>query len=332
VARIIESLRAFVASANVQTILVVWCAVILEKFITISSSIDPLSFFRFVCQQMANKVRKKEYSSKQLLISGSLALCVLILPLLAITYLLLEFASYQWLLDTLLLWVLLQYTQDVHYMMKGLTALEAGKTQLSKSLIQQKMLRDTSPLSSLGLTKAALECAFLRYHHQLFTTILCYLTLGPIATLGYRLCYEAHHVWNVKLSSFTMFGRLANTITFLVQLLPSLILSVSFIVVSRISTLINVMLQKTIWALIRDALLKQNILSLLLFSLSQGVSTNTGGPVMYAQKKYNRPRFTPPISKEPNAGSLKVLISLLNRHLIVCLLIITWFIFCFYPQ
>jgi adenosylcobinamide-phosphate synthase len=310
-----------------QAILVVWLAVLLEKLIPVSSSIDPLSFFRFVCQQMANKVLKNEYTGQQLIISGSLALLMLTVPVLIITYLLHAFASYQWLLDTLILWLLIQYTQDLKLCNKALAALNANKKQLSKDLLQQKLLRNTSQLSPLGLTKACLETVFLRYHHQQFTTIVCYLVLGPIFTIFYRLCYEAHQVWNVKLTTFKIFGRFANTLTLFFQLLPSVLMGITFLVTSSPLEFVSACKRKQFWYCLKQVFTKQNIHSLLLYSLSNSLKVNTGGPVMYGHKKYQRPRFTHLHAQEPSIQSLKTLITLVNRNLILCLLVVTWIIF-----
>jgi adenosylcobinamide-phosphate synthase len=306
---------------------VVCLALLLEKLMPISSSIDPLAFFRFICQQMSKKVCKQSYSKQQLFISGCLATILLVLPILIIVYLLHEFASYQWLLDTLLLWILLQFTQDSYLCRKAMDALSADKKQLSKNILQNKLLRNTRPLSSLGLIKASGESVFLRYHHQQFTTIVCYLLIGPIAALGYRLCYEAHQAWNIKSILFAHFGQLANIITLIFQLLPSIIMSISFVFIADPKASAKVVTSKTFWKILSKALLKQDIHSLLLYSLAIGLRVNTGGPVIYDGIKYQRPRFEPHIPAEANFKTLNTLISLINRHLIVSLLGITWIVF-----
>lgn len=310
-------------------VLVVWLALSLEKWLVISSSIDPLSFFRFICQQMANKVHKQAYSAKQLAISGTLALLVLIVPIVVIAYLLHAFASYQWLLDTLLLWVLIQYTQDHKLLNQGNEALAKNKNQLAKDLIQQKVLRNAQPLSSMGLAKASIESAFLRYHHQLFVCVACYLLFGPIAVLSYRLCYEAHQTWNSKLSHFEVFGRSASALTRLVQFVPAIVCSFTFILTSSPKTLVSVLKSKQFWLLLKQTIFSQNIHSLLLYSLSKGLDCNTGGPLMYQTKKYRRPRFVSNNANEPTPSTLKTLINLLNRHLIVGLVVTTWLVFWF---
>lgn len=330
-----------------QPILIVCAALAIERLVTISSSIDPLAFFRFVCQRMASKVMGRDYSSEQLVISGSLALLMLVLPLLVIVYLVLQIASYQWLLDILLLYLLIQFTNNIKVIRKGLDALDTGKNQLAKALLQQVVLRNTQSLSSLGLAKASLETTFLRYHHQQFTIILCYLVLGPIPALCYRLCYEASQVWNLKFKKFMYFGRLSNAITQAFQLIPSLIMSISFLLISSPKALMVCIQQKQLLVSIKQAFRFQGNQSLLLRTLSSALNNKTGGPVIYGSVKKQRARFalvnsslinaTKGINElkpslEPTTDSVKTLISLVNRHLIVTVLITTWILFWYFPN
>lgn len=326
-----------------QPILVVCAALALEKFIPISSSIDPLCFFRFVCQRMAAKVLDQDYSSKQLLISGSLAMLSLIVPLLVLVYIVLQFASYQWVLDTILLWVIIQFTGNLKIVQRSVDALNTNKKQLAKELLQQILLRDTQTLSPLGLTKASHETVFLRYHHQQFTTILCYLLLGPIVALCYRLCYETNQVWNIKLKMFTYFGRITNMIVQIAQLPASLLMSITFVLIKRPKTLISHIQQKQFIRSIRKALAFRGNQSLLLQTLSSALHINTGGPVKYEGIKCERTRYSFLTSAleiennqdstiEPSILSLKTLISLINRHLIVSLIIFTWILLWSYPN
>lgn len=287
---------------------------------------------------MANKVFRSSYSHQQLTISGSFALLILVIPLLIVTYLLHQFASYQWLIDILLLWIIIQITDDIDTVNKANKALQVKHKQLAKDLLQQKLLRSTQSLSSLGLIKASLETLYLRYHHQQFTTILCYLILGPVAALAYRLSYEAHQIWNVKQVKFSYFGRLSNIVTQVIQLMPCLIMSISFVFISTPKELISHLKQKNWYTGLLQTMSLNSNQSILLQSLTSALGVNTGGPVMYDNQKIKRVRFTAKSmanndkndhknGTEPTIDSVKTLINLINRHLIVSLLLITWIMF-----
>ena len=338
-----------------QAILVVWLAVAVERAVPISTSIDPLSFFRFVCQRMANKVLKTKYRGQQANISGGLALIVLVLPTAVIVYLIREFASYQWLLDVLLLWVLLQYNGHVKNAASSIQALAQDKKQLAKNLMQLSVLRQTAPLSPLGLHKAALECIFLRYNHQVITILFWYLLAGPVAALVYRLSYEASQIWSTKLPAFADFGRLSTFVCDIFRFIPTLFTSLSMMLFSHPAHAMAWLVSKQFWFYV---LFQQRFA--LLQALACSLQITSSGPVMYEDNKRRYPRLLPSPhatssiaqsksakrgaqtnnheaqtnnhaaqtnSLEPNAEHLKRLISLSNRHLIISLVVVSSLVF-----
>jgi adenosylcobinamide-phosphate synthase len=267
-------LTTFDLNPAMQAILIVWLSIAIERIVAIAPSIDPLTFFRFVCERMAQRVLKAHYKGQQAYISGGLALIVLIGPVVIISYLIREFASYQWLIDILLLWVLLQYNQHVKSITKSTQALTQNKKQLAKSLLQPSVLRQTDSLSAMGIAKASIECLFLRYNHQYCTVIFWYLIAGPIAALVYRLCYEANQIWSPKLSGFAVFGKCAQITTRFFQFIPSILTSASFMLLTHPSKAFAYFVNKPFWI---SAVLKQR--QMLLQSLAVGLQVDASGPL-----------------------------------------------------
>lgn len=321
-----ELLNTFDLGHGMQAIVVAWCAIALERVVPISKAVDPLAFYRFVCTRMANKVLKANYSSQQALISGSLGLLVLIIPTLIIVYLLHSFASYQWLLNIFIVWLLIQFTQDKQQFSVVINALNANKKQLAKDTLQPLLLRKTNSLSPLGLCKASAEGLFLRYNHQQVTVLFWFLLAGPMAALVYRLLYEANQAWNPKLSEFASFGKFASTLTRALQFIPAWLNSITFPLTSSPSAGLKLIASKLYWQV-----LIKNTQSLLLLSLSQSLQVKTGGPVMYGSLKIRRERYSTSSfqAKEPKLEDINTLISLRNRHLMVSMLITTWLVFWF---
>lgn len=324
-----DSLTTLPIPSAMQTIVVVWLAILIERLLPISKAIDPLSFYQFVCERMANKVLKAKYSDQQALTSGSLGLFVLVIPALFITYLVHSFASYQWLLDILLLWVLLQFNKEVDQYASAITALSKGKKQLAKDLMQSLMLRKTSNLSPLGLSKACLESMFLRYHHQQVTVVFCFLVGGPIFALAYRLCYQANQCWNPKRKEFSHFGQLTSIITQFIQFVPAIYTSITFVFFSAPTQLGQLLRSKQYWYNLSQGL-RASMQQALLFSLAVAMNIKTSGPVMYGDTKIRRPRLQSSLQSctDPTLSSIKTLISLSNRHLILSMLVITGITLC----
>lgn len=321
---------SFSIPPSLLPILAAILALLIERFVFISSSVNPLSFYRFVCQRMANKVLKTHYKANQAALSGCLGLLVLVLPIVTIGYLLYEFASYQWLLDVLLLWVLLQFSQDIRVFEQSASALEKNKNLLAKSYLQSVMLRNTNQLSSIGINKASIEGIFLRYTYQQVTVVFCYFIGGPVLALFYRLCYEAKHAWNPKIAAFSSFGKCASILTSCFQYLPALFTSLTFMLTSSHIYCCRAIVSTNYW--------KSYLLSLplcLLFSLTQSTRLKTGGPVMYSHTKIRRSRVVgtfganPSLLNEPTVNSIKILKSLIARHLMVSMAFLCGIVFMF---
>ncbi|MGB3724161.1 MAG: cobalamin biosynthesis protein, partial [Glaciecola sp.] len=268
-------------------LVVIIAALLLERFLPLHHSIDPLSLYRFVCERMASKVLKTHYVGQQALISGTLALVVLLAPTLIIMYLLHSFASYQWLLDILILYVLLQYSHHVKKVTKAITALQQNKKQLAKNLLQPHVLRQVAPLSAMGLIKASIESLYLRYMYQQVAVIFCYVLAGPVFALAYRLCYEANHAWNPKLAHFGDFGRFATAAVKLVQIIPVALSAWLLVIFLKPTTAFRLVGSSIYW----KGLLQHQYPTLLL-SLSYALQIKTGGPAMYANTKVRRMRFS----------------------------------------
>lgn len=328
-----------------QPFLAVLCAIAIEKFWPIPTSVNPLSLFRFLCQQIAKRVFAVE--RKQAVISGSLSLAVLVLPVVTIVWIVREFAGYPWLFDCLLLWVALQFRQDMQNISRAIDNLAQGKTQLAKETLQLTVLRQTQNLSSIGLCKAALESIYQRYQYQQITCIFVYLILGPSAALFYRLCLEAQQIWNIKLPHYRYFGLSAHLITTIIQVIPVTIFNISFLLLISPKHALKHICTMPFWRAFKQTVLLQKEFSLSLQCLTLVLQVNTGGPCHYkkanpigmkqnTETKLPRLRYSCTTdnphkiyalktniknSNEPSTTDIKRLIKTVNQHLITTVLI-----------
>lgn len=303
--------------------LVISAALVLDRFVRIHPSLNPVVLFRFLCFRISQKVNAEQ--NQQALIAGSLSLIVLLVPSLIIFMLIHAFASLDWLLNILLLTLLLSFQQDKVSLHKSAKATLQNKKALAKNLLQNSVLRDTEKLSPLGLYKAVEESLFLRYHHQVFAGILCFLLLGPVGIFIYRLSYEAQQIWSPKLLKFKLFSYTAKFLTSVVQLPSSIIFSLSILLVSSPKILFLSLSKGVFWQHLfaHIGLFTGN--TFYLFVLAQAAAINTGGPVMYGGIKYYRPRFTKTlgINQQTQDSSYKTfmrLLSIIERHLIFSML------------
>ncbi len=316
----------WIQSNQVHLILVIWISFILEKFWRISATANPLVFYRILCTRLANKVSSDIPNQARL--SGFLGGSLLAAPICIIFYLVHEFAGYQTLLDILLLWMLLQFSAELKSVEKSVDALSNDKPKLAKELLKNTVIRETSSLSPLGVSKTAIECLYLKYHHQQIAVLFWYLVLGPTAALAYRLIYETQQVWNIKLSQYTDFGMAPFFITKILQLPSNYLFNNTFLLLTNPIQFSGLIFTKNYWALSLTLFnFTQNYFYL--FVLGHSLNINTGGPCIYNNNKVRRPRFLEPQTKmEPDVKNVSQLITIINNHrvamLIVATLILAW--------
>jgi adenosylcobinamide-phosphate synthase len=200
--------------------------VILVKFLaSYLASHEPLRFFRLFCDQLAKKVNKSKNSERQRSISGLIAILVTLTPLLIILWLFEAFVEAAWLWQGFLLYLALGNLHLSKTSKEIAKMIVAKKNFEAKQLLSPWVLRDTQPLSSLGLSKGCIEMLLLRAMQNLFTISFFFLVLGPLAALSVRLLIEMHYSWNNKQKAFQHFGQNIAFLVNAVQWLPNRIFS-----------------------------------------------------------------------------------------------------------
>jgi adenosylcobinamide-phosphate synthase len=181
---------------------------------------EPLRFFQFYCQSLSNKVNKIENSSRQQTIAGLVAIVITIAPLMVILWLFEAFIEVEFLWQCFLLYLAIG-SFGLSSINKSIAqAIVAKQNYLAKQTLKPKVLRETETLSSLGLSKAAIEMKLLRTLQQGYTVAVIFLIAGPLAALAFRLLLEMHYYWNTKLEKYNSFGQYSKTFVNLLQWLP----------------------------------------------------------------------------------------------------------------
>lgn len=296
---------------------------LVERYLPISSAIDPIAFFRFICDRMAVKVLPNTLQTQQHYLSGALALVTLAIPAVVIVYLVSQFASYQWLFDAIVLYLCLQFSQHIKLHAQINRALLANKKQLAKDLLKPLVLRDTAMLSALGINKASIEMYTLRLVYQQAVVLFWFILLGPVAALAYRMCFEASQSWNIKLVQLKRFGYLSHVITTAFQWLPVRLFAVLLLAVG----LSNRMLKDL------KKLFSPNVFfgpsgGVTLAAVASALNKNMSGPVFYNDLKIHRVKFLH--GDEPDPADAQKLLALGRSATLVylCLLLpISWILY-----
>jgi adenosylcobinamide-phosphate synthase len=257
-------------------LLILLTAIICKGFISHFSLHEPLRFFQFYCQKLSDKVNKPKNSPQQQAISGLVAILITLLPIAAILWLFEAFIEVDFLWQCFLLYLAIGAFGLSQINKSIAQALVAKQSYLAKQMLRPWVLRATEPLSSLGLSKAAIEMKLLRTLQQGYAVAVIFLMAGPLAAISFRLLLEMHYCWNTKLEKFSHFGLHSKLIVNLLQWLPIRIFSLLILFTSIGKNF------RLFWRLSKKHFFQlDNNIALLLLALSLEVKLS--GVAMYAK-------------------------------------------------
>ena len=245
---------------------------------------DPLNAFQFYNFQLAKKVNNPYNSQTQQKIAGLIAIIVTLLPLLIILWLFEAFIEVLWIWEGMLLYFSLGSLTLGHNGKKLAQLLVANKQYEAKQYLQDFVLRDTKPLSNMGLSKACIEMQLLKTLQQHITVVFYFIAIGPLAALAYRLLLEMHYSWNTKLKNHMSFGQPVNIIVNILQWVPIRLFTLLLLLSA---TRINITL---CWRLIRSQFFRLNN-NIALNCLALSLQIKLGGVAMYEEIKVRKVSF-----------------------------------------
>lgn len=267
-----------------HSIVILLSVVILKALITRLLPNKPLSFFQFYCNQLSNKVNKRQNSHGQQRVAGLAAILITLFPLYTILWLFEAFIEVNWLWQALLLYFSLgSFNIGVNVKKIGLL-LQTNQKYQAKQLLEPQVLRETDQLSSMGISKATIEMSTLRVLQEYFTVVFLFISLGPLIAFMYRLLLEMHYCWNIKKTGFYHFGITSNLLLQFTQWLPARVLT-GLILLSSLGQnfLLNCRLtSQYFFKLNNDAPLA---------AMALAIGTKLGGVAMYNGVKLRKQSF-----------------------------------------
>lgn len=268
---------AFLLDPIFQPLWLMLIVVLLESLWAWPDKYHPLSLVKLLAMNIASKVHLNvNRSTNQQRISGSLAVAVLLIPVMLTLTVLISLAEFPLFFEALLLLVALQFQSDVKQYKKVYRALAREKKALARSLLSAIVLRETDKLSPMGTAKAAIESLLVRFHYQYCGVLFWYLILGGVGALGYRMVFEFSHCWNIKQPHFKHFGAPAASLMKILGWIPVSFTSGCFAIAENISG----------WFKGRQRLAKNSLpFSMLLASCGGALGIQLGGPAFYGGQK-----------------------------------------------
>ncbi|PHR83513.1 MAG: cobalamin biosynthesis protein CbiB [Colwellia sp.] len=245
---------------------------------------EPLQFFQFYCQKLSDKVNKSQNSPQQQTIAGLIAILVTLLPIVIILYLFEAFIAVNILWQALLLYIAMGSFGLAHINKTIAQALVSKQNYFAKQTLKPWVLRETEPLSSVGLSKSSIEMQLLRTLQQGYGVAIVFLIGGPLAAISYRLLLEMHYCWNTKLISYKYFGLYSKHLVNLLQWLPVRIFSLLLLFTSIGKNFV------LFWRLSKPHFFKlDNNMALLLLALN--LEVKLGGVALYNDQNQGKQKL-----------------------------------------
>jgi adenosylcobinamide-phosphate synthase len=297
-----------------QSFFIMLVVIVIERVWPVSKKYHPLTVFRLLAHRMALKVNPDPKRSKQQkIISGALAMIVLLVPLLLPIGLFIQLADIPQFFDGLLLLIALQF-QDVLSQAKKVTlALNREKKALARHFLSDSCLRKTDNLSEVGLCKATIESTLLRFTYQYIGVLFWFLWAGGLAALSYRLIIELSQVWNTKRREHVHFGQPVSAVRLALAWLPSQLTMIMFMFAQNINHA---------WYSKKRLPKRSTIRNKLIAVYAGALHCQLGGPVIYGENKYRLIKSGPP--RFPKSQDILASLVAVNRTLAI------WIIFSFF--
>ena len=203
--------------------LTIIAAVAAEHVVRWPQHLHPLGWYGILAQRIGRTLSARQEMHRPAATPSmtpwlGIILCALcVLPTLATLALLLELAALRNVLEACWLYLCIATFRPDETLLRVYRYLQQDKKQLARDTLQTRVLRDTAPLSALGIAKASCEMRILRNLHELAAPLLLYALGGIYLALGYRLTYTFMHAWNPKLPHYAVFGQGLHYLTRLCQ-------------------------------------------------------------------------------------------------------------------
>ena len=247
-------------------------------FFSLPKDLNPLSAIQIIFQQIAKKVNLEGRSDSYKRLASIFSFAIIFCPLALIISQLYILAFKPIVIDILILYVLLAWHEKMTLYQQISHDLQSKNLAKAKLLLADLTLRETKPLSLVGVNKASIESLVLHAANSWFSVVFWYLMTGIYGALFYQLMSICAQQWNCKLEQYQALGKIPSIITQVMQLPIHILLSFTFSFYDRpIRTLFTKFKQSIHWHHFSSGLL--------LSSFALSLQIQLGGVRMYDSEK-----------------------------------------------
>ncbi len=264
-------------------LLVMWGAILIHAFLPLPRESHPATLWRKFAVMLAAKVNTN-HSYRQSQLSGTLALLLMMLPLIVVLLALKPLVWQSELFNLALLLLAIDWRNTDKFTQAFTQALAQEHKPQAKQIITPWLNRETNTLSTMGLGKAGTETLVMSVGRNVVAVLFWYGVCGGIGALSYRFLVELARAWSPTRSQFFPFGLPAIKVLAIMDYLPLKLYALIISLGGRTSnTWHNIRHQAATWPLPGPAWL--------LIAVGSKLELSLGGPAIYDDKKTVRAKL-----------------------------------------
>lgn len=209
--------------------LILAIAVILEMFLPLGKSFK-LDGLMGIFSALGRKVNRPSISAGQRAFAGFFLPALIIFALLSITLTLDLVSGFDSIITLIVLVLILElkFPQDQSILVYR--SLHEGFKEKAKQVLSPMVLRETKPLSEMGIAKATCESAILRIFSGWFAIMIWYFLMGLEGAVLMQTVNVLSRTFNYKLKGNYQFGKTIFRVNQLLLFIPALVLMLCLLV------------------------------------------------------------------------------------------------------
>ncbi len=260
-----------------------WGALLFHLILPIPRTAHPMTLWRMMAEQVASKVNL-HHSYSQSILSGSLAILVMVLPSLVLLIALKPLVWQAPLYELALLLLALDWRSSetlTRQLVKGMSNQDKARC---RQQLKPYINRDTSTLSLLGIGKAAAETIIMGYGRNVVCVLFWYALTGGIGAFVYRLIVELARTWSPSRKQYAPFGKPVIQLLAALEIIPLRLFALFIAAGTNLSDVISGMKQQVkSWPLPGPGWL--------LCSVGHKLRLSLGGPAFYQGTRSERAKI-----------------------------------------
>lgn len=207
---------------NLAVPLMLLAAVLLDRLLGEPARFHPLAGFGYLAKSVEKTVYRANY------LSGVLAVCILLVPLVLIAYLLQHLAVFGSLFSVVVLYFAIAPRSLSEHAMRVAAAFTDNDLPEARAALGMMVSRDTTELDEEGVARATVESVLENGNDAIFAALFWFLVAGAPGVVLYRLSNTLDAMWGYRNERYNQFGWAAAKLDDVLNYIPARLTALSY--------------------------------------------------------------------------------------------------------